>query len=309
MENTTLPTINGTISSIKLDPINIVTMIFWSLSLMSSLCVLVLIKQSRHALVRAEFYILLLFNIFLFLNIFIICVYFPISFFKLMDKKCDFGIGLLILTIDVSTCCTLIYYSLYQISLLSRDRFFLRVFHFVHNLKHFFIFELSIFLICGTVNVFCFISLTTLFNLFQSAHFQAINSCETFVTRFILLLVYSSASIYVIITRLVNRKANNMAINSNENKRLRRNFRLMLKFLIMPILLISYYIPKLTGVIIQIIFETDSLFVNYAILDIFDRIGDFLYLLQPFVLIFVHNVLKKAFLTFVLKCFNRIFRK
>lgn len=120
---------------------------------------------------------------------------------------------------------------------------------------------------------------------------------HTSVPRFILISFYFSSAIQVAFSRLLNKKFASSSQN-DDAKRFRRNFRLMLKFMLLPILYIVYFVPKLFIVFFKYDMNSRELFI-----DLMDFLSDFLFFITPLLLIYVHNILKKNFLKFISKCF------
>lgn len=275
-------------------PLQLPRISMWIILLVCSFFVLYLILSNRSTLIQIEFHVLATFVSFTLTSQLLIIIYY---FTQLLYPCLQYTIlahiiSLLFLILDVLTCSTLIYYSVYQFSILTRSKFILAVYNRVIRLKTFIIYLLSINIVIMIIDLFFLIRSFLDFEIYIKL--LLINSS---VPRFILISFYFSSAIQVAFSRLM--KKSKIKNSAADEKRFRRNFRLMLKFMILPILYIVYFVPKLFIVFFKYDMNSRELFIN-----LMDLLSDFFFFITPLLLIYVHNILKKKFLKFISKCFS-----
>ena len=273
-----------------------------SLSVGLSILTLVVVFMSRSELKSIEIFNLILLYLFIIISQ-LSAIYCTFSRMENQNVylNCDYTIFNFISSkFDILANLTLFYYSLLQISTLSRSKFVLMLFELVNPIKSLVIYELIMFLATFSI-AFLFIDFykSNCTDLTQAELGMNITYVVLVFPRILIIVGYASATAYVILTRLKSRKLKVFSSDLNELKRFNRNLSLMLKFLFLAIIFMISYIP-----IILPNFITITVFVNSLPLKIVYYSAQMISCSQAGVLLCVHNILKSTFLS----CLSKIFK-
>lgn len=276
----------------------------WSSATLFSTISLFTIILSKSKLIPTEFAILIVFNITtLVLKLCLTLVY--LSEWQNMFGLCFYSINSSITYfVFPMISSTLFYYSLYQVSNISRSRLFIILFNQTRSLKKFLIFEIFIFLIFASASISIYVinSEQDPFCTNQNiAKYFYLIIFAMFVPALFPLVVYAFGIAYICVTRLRNQKqkysTNNETQTSQNRKRFKMNLNLMLKFLFLALIYIFGALPQTANYFIYINCPKCSAnlkFISYII-----YVSNFFYIFQPIFLIYIHAILQKRFLQFI----------
>lgn len=273
-----------------------------SLSVGLSILTLVVVFMSRSQLKSIEIYNLILLYLFIIISQ-LSAIYCTFSRMENQNVylNCDYSIFNFISTkFDILSNLTLFYYSLLQISTLSRSKFVLMLFKLVNPIKSLVIYELIMFSATfSTAFLFIDFYKSNCTDLTLSELGMNITYVVIVFPRLLIIFGYASATAYVILARLKSRKLKAFSNDLNELKRFNRNLSLMLKFLMLSIIFMISYIPIILPNLITI-----TIFVNSLPLKIVYYSAQMISCSQAGVLLCVHNILKSTFLS----CLSKIFK-
>lgn len=279
----------------------------WTIGIIANIIGLFVLWISKTKLLKTEIYILFMFNVMSFAYNFLGVVLFFLVYFIYPDLfyNCAFSVfNTIWLILMPKLFMTMFYYSLFQVSSLSRHRFMLILHSTLHKTRTFLIYDLLM-----TIFFSAFISFIVL-----SAFFDE-NKCPSVITltsyyillKFLVLfqvpsilpvVVYFSATVYVFYSRHVRRAE--LLSNRQELLKLRKKTKLVLKFFVMAVSLAA-------DSLLQCIYLF-SLFIvpiNSTLISILGNIGFLISSLQPIFLIYIHSIMKKSFKMFILTFLNR----
>lgn len=281
-----------------------ITISFLALFINLDIVAISIIILSRLKLDKTEFYILLI-NSILQINMKLSLIWYNLSNFVL---KINFIIDYFHLSYDiiVSSCfsLSLFYYSLFHLSSLNRSKYFLKLFTMIHNAKTFFLYLTLVFLIFLALALFiCLFTYSkvspdfTLDNQTQDVIFYCY--LITIVPTFFPILVYLASIFVVFMTKFgANSEATNRyattsrnANQLNDHIRFKRNLLLVLKFFLLATIYLIGYLPS--NILFFIGFYCPNCF-GIALI-IFNYFCEFLLFFQPFLLVFIHSILRKTF--------------
>ena len=266
---------------------SIITISTWTASIVFFTLALFLTLKSRSNLNRVEFFILCtislsnitskLWYILLGISQFL----FPIS------NRCGIiSFGTLFLIFDFICCSTLFYYSIFQISSLSRAKLFLLVFDKAHIMRGFVIYQIV------TIVMAILLNLVQWLDTFlrgcdysQQSKYILIFYLVFFGPRVLIISSYSLATVYVFFTRFKQQ---------SDKKRFRRNLNLILKFNLLSVMFIISYLPYMLSYIIDASTLLGSSSISALRLFTF-YLPLLVYVVHPLLLIYVHNILKNTF--------------
>ena len=301
MENITLQHSSPFISS------DVLSWFFiWIIGGLLSLFSLLIVILSREKLKRIELVILLSLNVTsLAFKIFVIVQFSIVYFAAEIVLSCPYTI--------ISTCGTMLnekifmslfYYSLFQVSSISREKLFLVLFNLVQSVRNFIIYEIITFIL-----IIAFTSLYTMF-----AYFKTNNTCPNmsqilreaieykflfgyFSQSVLAVIVYISATLYLCFIRFRYRKYQSEDKTTRNNRleisKFRKNLKILVKFLILAlIILLSSLFQNLFYYSSYVYGDFSSKVIIYA------DIGFILYMLQPFFFIYIHRILEKTFISY-----------
>ena len=279
----------------------------WIIGCLLSLFSLLIVILSREKLKRIELYILLSLNLTsLGLKLLVITEFSIVYFAPNLIFSCGYTILFsCAIVLGEKLFMVLFYYSLFQVSSISREKFFLTLFGLVHSVRNFLIYEIIIFiLIIGYTTVYTMI-----------AYYKANKTCpyviqvlrEAIEYKFLYgyyfqsvlaVIVYIIATIYLCFIRFVSaryRKYQSDKTTRLEISKFRKNVKLLVKFLILAlIILLSSLFQNLFYNASYVYGDFSSTIIIYA------DIGFILYSLQPIFFIYIHRILKKTFLSYFL---------
>ena len=300
------------ISEIELTNLSLLKSIvsIWTIGISFSLLNLVLVFMSKPKLLKVEFSILVFFTSWTLLyKIFSSIQFLSVLIDPLLALDCAFSLTNTSWSLFLPMSgMILFYYSLFQISTVSRNRMFLALYNAVNNIKTFIVYILLV-----SIAVLCFI----VFNIYMA--YLDLGVCPNtlqilskfIVLKFMLLSVipgflpvvsYSIAAVYVLYTRFYGGKKFNYS-NKQEMTRFRRSFRLLVKFWLMA------SIVALNSVLVNVYFYLSMvLLINTTIVNFIGDLGFAIYAIQPLFLIYIHSILKNTLKDIFLNFLN-FFRK
>lgn len=273
-----------------------------SISIVLSILVIIIIFISRSEIKSIEFHTLILINVFTILSQ-LSNIYCTVSRMTIPNVflNCNYLILNFIASgLDILSNVTLFYFSLLQISTLSRSKFVLTLFKLVNPTKSLVIYEIiSTFLVTSTLLFYIdFIKSNCTNGNLMDLGLYFIN-IELVIPRVLIILGYVSATTYIIWTRLRKRRLKAYSSDLNELKRFKRNLHLMLKFLLLAIIFLVRYIPFILPNIITL-----STFGNSLLLKIVYYSTQMVFRFEPVFIICVHNILRRTFLSYISNFFK-----
>lgn len=258
---------------------------------------IVIILGAKAKLLRTEFNILLNVNVLSFLFSALSIVTFVAMFFDLngffFQMQCFviyFGDFLIVFLMNL----IILYYSLFHVSFLSRSKPILKLNEFMRNAKWFGVYFVLVLIVSTglTIGLAFLVYHETVAIVGYHLCNDATNNVKLnalllvlIIPLFVAILVYSFAAVYIVCTRLTNKQK---YLNANEHIRFKRNLLLIFKFLLFNFLSFLKSAP-LSFVAIEILFcEYCNIFeirkwIYCALIS---------YVLQPFLLLFIQNILK-----------------
>lgn len=281
----------------------------WSSTILVNSVSLLTIVSSRTKLTRSEFYILSTFNLIaivlkLVLTLFYIHRYFLAEFLG----PCSYLVfQAMSSTLNTSLYMTLFYYSLYQTSNLSRNKWLLKLFNIVHNWKNTFLFEVAVFLLASSGAIAYSIVVYKRSNYNKCANLKV----ELFylvlfwvvVPSILPVVLYAAATVYICYCRFS--RPSSYLSSQSESKRFRRNVKLLMRFLALALIVSLSLLPQTVYYFISILCPKCT--VDSVFLANISYVGYFFYGIVPFILIYIHKILRRTFLNFILTVFNFVF--
>lgn len=291
----------------------IIKLSIWSFSFLLntlSLCILLLSKKK---LIKSEFYILLSFILttsalkLCLTGFYVAQILLPLQLNQACVQQVFFSA---IISMNSLISSTLLYHTFYQISNLRRSKLFLALFNQVHNERNFFIFEFILILVLATI---------TSANLVVASRNDPLCSninhtlfylvlLELIVPCSLIVVVYVSTIGFICYSRLSNQLKKMVLLmndtNKMDQKRFRRNFKLMLKFLVFILIFILSLLPQTLYYFIFIC--CPNCVIDIDLFSLFSDLALILYAFQPLLLIFIHSILKRTLTECTYKCFKFI---
>ena len=290
--------------------------LIWIIGSILSLFSLVIVVLSREKLKRIEFVILVSFNITtLTFKLVVLCNFSIAYFFPNMILSCGYTIVFLAtIVLGEKLFMVLFYYSLFQVSSISREKLFLKLFDLVHSVRNFLIYELIVFIIL--------IAYTTVYTMI--AYFKANQTCPYmiqilkeytelkfyfgyYLQSTLPVLVYSFANTYLCFIRFVSvrfrKYQSDETIKNNrlEISKFRKNVKLLVKFHILSFILF------ISALFQNLFYQFSFVYWDFSIRSIiFADVGFILYSIQPLFFIYIHRILKKTFLSYFLDFYDCI---
>lgn len=267
------------------------------ISFITDILCLGIIYKSRSKLKKVEICILktcqaLTFSYKMFSLLLVLDLYYDVMIFG--STTCIF---LYPFTFTISTCFNtiLVYYALCHYSSIERTGHYLTIFNFTHNVRNFVRIAIAVFLLAIS-------SMLVMFHSFRKYIFdESDGKCHIMYKNPIVLglltwtgvpLVFVLSTYVLSIGRLVtNLKSNRTKANSVEMKRYRKKFKISLKFLSFSFLPLFSCCVRLSFVVIANLCPTCQRYVY----DLCQFLIIVTYILEPSVLIYVHNVLHAQF--------------
>lgn len=259
---------------------------------------LVIVFLSRSKLLKVEFFILVMLNLkTTVFKVFAVYQYSAMGFNMDLFKQCLTAmLSMLSASILTSSFMTLLFYSVFQVSTVSRSKLFLFLFNSTHNVRNFFIYEVLM-----TILQLLFSAISILMSFLDKNQCPDILSLvnQNVLVKFIVFLavpsflpiiVYLFAIVYVIFSRLKHKYQQ----GSNFNK----NVQLLLKFLALALIFFSSFILQNFFYFSTFLFDI-NIYVNAIVGDL----GFILYALQPLLLIYAHSILKVTLLSYIHRFF------
>lgn len=277
----------------------------WSFGIACNIISLVVLFISISKLVRFEFYILLSYNVIsTFYRILSVVIFF-LAYYEYPEilKDCVYSIFNTIWTMMMFLIFMIMfYYSLYQVSQVSRERLFILLQKLVNNLRNFIIYHFLILILVGIVMAYIIMSAygklhqcPSVFHLLD--YMLLLKLLSTYVTPSLLpVFVYFGAILYVFFSIIAKQKI----LSSDQRvKRARKDIKLLIKFFILG--LVCVFSSLLQNIYLySVFFASISSLANSFI----GAIGFFIYSFQPLCLVYIHSIMKKSAKEFILKRFG-----
>lgn len=284
----------------------------WLVSWLFDVIVFATIFKSRPNLTHIEFIIIVTIRVYsVFLKIIVILAYIG----AFLNVRFLTQIMQILTQFVLANGCfifsmTLLYYSFYHITCLSRTKIFLILFNLIRSPKIFLIYSLTVVILSALISTMC---LVILYPQIFDADYRATKATvfaymrQTFVLSIVCLiippispsLVYLIATVITCYSRLfVSKKTARSHMIDQESKRFRQNLSLLLRFLILVIFNLAYILPKS-------IYAFLSIYCKMCIINIvaLNYSGDVFFLLMPFIQIYVHKTLRQTFVNNFRKIF------
>lgn len=261
---------------------------------------LVIVFLSRSKLLKVEFFILVMLNLkttaFKVLGVY---QYSAMGFNIDLFYQCSTALlSMLSASILTSSFMTLLFYSVFQVSTVSRSKLFLFLFNSTHNVRNFVIYEVLM-----TILQLLFSAISILMSFLDKNQCPDILSLvsQNVLVKFIVFLavpsflpiiVYLFAIVYVIFSRLKHKYQQGSTGSFN------KNVQLLLKFLALALIFFSSFILQNFFYFSTFLFDI-NIYVNVTVGDL----GFILYALQPLLLIYAHSILKVTLLSYIHRFF------
>lgn len=296
-------------STINLYPNQFILISIGIFAIPIDILVIALVILCKTNLLRTEYYILLQLNvqsiIFSFLTVTTLILS-KVSDSNIFQYQCFFA--------NLAECLVLfllniiiLYYSLFHVSLLSRTRYIVKLNELIRNSKCFLIYYISL-LVAFTVVLMA----EGIWTYRYSASKFAFNLCDdlnrskiinitilTFELPIcIAILIYSIACVFVLCSRIIN-KQNYSSLN--ENQRFKRNLILIVKFWLFSVFNFIKTAPIFLLLLSYIFCESCQM----NVLVYFSYASYICYVIQPFFLILIQNILNKQLTLIISKVLNR----
>lgn len=202
-------------------------------------------------------------------------------------------------TFSISLCynCTWAYYSLYQYSSIKRTGHYLKLFNFTHNRRNFGLVAIGI--VSFTIAL-----VFSMFNVFRGDMLNETNDGKcgllyksrltlalitfTSVPSFMVLVVY----VVSIVSLIMEVKSTKNCLSKSDMNRYRKSFRVSVKFLCFSLLPFLSCCIRFGFVSLNYFCPT----CKKCYYDLLQFIIIFMYMIEPALIIYVHNVLKRQFL-------------
>lgn len=265
-----------------------------TMSALLSVLAIVIIRMSRASMNMIEFYTLILLNsisIAMRFSFIIMTVYekfLPSIFLSCVDAVLNQSIA----SLEILCNFCFFYYSLLQISTLSRNRFFLVLFKFTHNLRTFVVSHLLV----GLVNLLQTFLVIDYYidecrDLKVSSTGRTIIYFVILLPRVLVIVCYIAAAMYACVARLEIRRSKQHALtDSAQMRRLRQTMILIIKFLALSFFLIFSDLMFVLPVFIDPTVLENAVWLHFLIYS-----STLCYFIMPMLLIFVHRVLMETF--------------
>lgn len=272
--------------------------------------VIMLVVSCKSKLIRTEYYILLQLNVLSFLisiSALSAFVSYNVTATSIFNQYQCFIINIANLLIFFLVNLVILYYSVFHLSFLSRAKWMLKLKLLIENANFFLIYFISLLIvltgmvIAAGIGIYRDITSKIDYNLCFNLEANKIKNIFIMMSElpmFLAILVYSIAGVLVLCNRLFSQQK---YLNTNEKKRFRRNFLLVVKFFIFTILNFLKTVPMCLLMISFFYCERCHLDVLYQLF----YVSYLCYIIQPFFLIFIQSILKKQFIEIVFKFFNR----
>lgn len=287
--------------------------IIWSVGTLVSILSIVVIVLSKSKLEKTEFCILIIFNtLTLVFKVFSTIQYIIACYFPLLIFDCVMSVfNTVWIVFMVKLLFTLVFYSLYQMSTVSRERLFVLVYDHVHSIRNFLIYELVglVFLVGFDVfNIWMtyrdrppggtcpgVVEITMKYVLFKFLVLLMMPSV-------VLIAIYTLTTGYISYTRFLSPKRN---FNKREMRKFRKDFFLLVKFLALSVVFTAS--SMLQNVFFYAVFILADDSMGFFVIG---DVGYSIYALQPLFFIYVHSILKRTFQEyFIRRLFGFILRR
>lgn len=277
--------------------INILIMsIIWTIGILFSILCTYIIVISKPKLIQVEFYILISFSVstILFKIFSNLLFYLTYSSITLMDGCLFMVINSLCLTFIEEVRMIILYYSLYQVSKVSRSRFFLLLYKLTHSKRNFIIFKLA------TTVLAVLFTLTYLTLAYLDVHKcpSVLVIMDKFMFNFILIqftipcytpiFVYTLATAYVCYSRFIQRHEINSTNNIQEMSKFRKNLKLLFNFFAMTL---SFIFSASFLNLFYFLFYIHPESIAFIVIG---HIGFIFYACQIIFVIYVHSILRNT---------------
>ena len=276
--------------------------IIWPMPIFSYMILIFFIYSAKSKLIQTEFHILMIF--FTYIIIFKIFITLYLIFYDLFHMAFGLCSDLVFSAISVvswsSYSVTQIYYSLFQVSIVSRKKFFLKLFNFVHNTTRFWIFQIIFWITwplgIATYSVLIYVKDNTC----SYKQIIFLTSFGGIFPRILPCIIYLSVTMFACISRFRNN--GNKYLSRTELQRFRKNVRLLLKFLVLTLISILKNLPTIFNYYVSYF---NSYYAPSSAYKILLYAGILMEFIEVGCLIYVHDVLQNTFKNI----FSRIFRK
>lgn len=300
-QNTSLP-YRVVFLELPLSPVHLpIWLSEWIIGTIFSFFTLVFIIASINKLIRLEFGILTVFSIstiaYKVSGVLLLLVFY---FWPELMPSCSYTImNTMTVVLIQKQAMVLFYYSLFQISTISRDKFFIILFNLVHNSKVFVIYEIAVSIVLLGLNGASYYLAYKL-----KSHCPNVNDMLIIIIKYNLMIViigpnflavfaYLACTIYICYSRLIQKSKNMIyaaTSNRNESVQFRKNLRLLLKFLALALVFFACSLFQNLFYIYTYAYGDFSPMVLFL-----GHTGFVLYGIQPLFLIYIHSVLKSSF--------------
>lgn len=306
---------NGNNSSFQLSRVHItIWLIDWTVGAILSFITLLCILASFKKLIRLEFVVLLIFSLSTVATkisgaLLLVLVY----FWPELGNTCLYAIlNIIAIVLVEKQAMVSFYYSLFQISTVSREKLFLALYNLVHNPKVFAFYEAVVSIVLFCINgVFFYLAYRL------NDRCPNINDLLQVVLKYKLIILivapsflsvvaYIACTVYICYLRFIAEPKNSKYYarsRNNEHGQFRKHLRLILKFLALALIFLACSLFQNLFFIYTFIygdFSTLILLMGHA--------GFVLYAIRPLLVIFIHAVLKESFKSFFLMLFAFIKR-
>lgn len=279
----------------------------WSFGVLLSTIALVVLFASKSKLIKSEFYILLSYNAYGTLYRVTAVVIFTLTLFFYPDifNDCVFSIVNTLWSIVMfKLFMIMFYYSLFQVSSVSRHPLCARLHTLVLNVRTFLVFQtLVIVFITILLTYIVLVANAELHKCPSAFDLLSYMILFKFLTTYVLpsilpVLVYFIAICYVFFARLNNSRGHLVA--ANELKRARKDFKLLLRFLALG--LVCTASSLLQNIFLYSMFFSPSF--DFVLNSIVGGLGFFILAIQPILLIYIHSIMKQSSIRLFKRAFN-----
>lgn len=275
----------------------------WFIGTFLSIVSLLIIIASFKKLVRLEFYILVVFTLLTILyKLASITQIMIANLWSDLLSSCFYSIvNSLASVLSQKLFTTLFYYSLFQISMISREKFFLALYSRIHNSYVYLTFEISLsilFLVIGGISFYlgyqtnnkCS-NINVLLQVLIDYKFLVIQVASNFLP----VIAYIMSTVYLCYVRFIR----NRTASLNETSQMRKNLRVMIKFLAFALIFLTSSLFQNIFFIYSFLlggFSDTLLFIGHT--------GFILYAIQPIFVIYIHKILNATFRDSVFRLFS-----
>lgn len=264
------------------------------LSTLTDILIILIVFKAKHRLLKTEFYILIQLNVYSFvysisnLMTFLVQI---LTFGIVYQYECH--IAFLIQSVSVfGTSVAMLYYSLFHLSFLARSKWLIALNTFVRNSRHFFVFSCSLAASYATAIIVIGIVVYEE-TLVTDLCVQPFINIKIIVCMLIMLfpivvtiIDYLVAVVFVLAYRSANKFKH---ASMDEQKRFKRNFKLILKFLLFNLVNLFKTAPLYLLAICNFMGKLDFLSKMFYFLGV----SYFMIIIQPLVLVLIQNILRK----------------